>query len=355
MSNLSGKNSLVGLEMTYQPSKGNKKKVKIFGKEFVNKNERLEVIYNEKNYKIKEYINEIDNNYNNEDEINLKLLGINYISNLSEMFCECIFLISIAVILTKKNTTEKDNKNSSSNNSEKIYYTGEDNNNSSNDNFDDDNLYDIYSRDYPREPTLKLSYLKESNNNSSKSSINEPKWEPYKINNMSKMFYGCVSLSSLPEDMSQWDISEVKDISELFGNCEKLKIFFGCKSLKSLPDISKWITENVTIMGGLFGNCKSLKLLPHISKWNTSKVKDMCTMFENCSSLLYIPDISKWDTSNAKSMRCMFSGCVSLSQLPKISKWNISNLRFNGGMFNKCKSRFSLQNIFKLNIKKRSK
>ena len=164
MSNLSGKNSLVGLEMTYQPSKGNKKKVKIFGKKFVNKNESLEVIYNGKNYKIKDYINEIDNNYNNEDEINLKLLGINYISNLSEMFCECIFLISIAVILTKKNTTEKDNKNSSSNNSENIYYTGEDNNNSSNDNFDDDNLYDIYFKDYPRESTLKLSYLKENNN-----------------------------------------------------------------------------------------------------------------------------------------------------------------------------------------------
>ena len=41
---------------------------------------------------------------------------------------------------------------------------------------------------------------------------------------MSKMFYECESLSSLP-DMSKWNTSNVTDMSEMFYGCnESLKI-----------------------------------------------------------------------------------------------------------------------------------
>ena len=36
----------------------------------------------------------------------------------------------------------------------------------------------------------------------------------------------------------------------------------------SLPDISKWNTENVIDMGGMFSICSSLVGLSDISKWN---------------------------------------------------------------------------------------
>ena len=51
-------------------------------------------------------------------------------------------------------------------------------------------------------------------------------------------------------------------------------IFCGCKSLLSLPDISKWNTNNVNDMMGMFNFCSSLSSLPDISKWNTNNVKD---------------------------------------------------------------------------------
>jgi surface protein len=35
-------------------------------------------------------------------------------------------------------------------------------------------------------------------------------------------------------------------------------IFYGCKSLSSLPDISKWNTNKVTNMSYMFCGCKSL-------------------------------------------------------------------------------------------------
>ena len=49
-------------------------------------------------------------------------------------------------------------------------------------------------------------------------------------------------------------------------------MFEGCSSLSSLPDISKWNIKNVTNMNCLFKGCSSLTSLPDISKWNTSKL-----------------------------------------------------------------------------------
>ena len=75
-------------------------------------------------------------------------------------------------------------------------------------------------------------------------------------------------------------------------------MFYCCKSLNSLPDISKWDTSNVKDMSNMFSGCYSLDSLPDISKWNTSNVEDMSGMFDGCESLKSLPDISKWNTSN---------------------------------------------------------
>ena len=68
-------------------------------------------------------------------------------------------------------------------------------------------------------------------------------------------------------------------------------IFYNCYELESLPDISKWNTENVINMTGLFG-CEfsldyksNLKIIPDISKWNTCNVKYLGGDYKNISSL----------------------------------------------------------------------
>ena len=65
-------------------------------------------------------------------------------------------------------------------------------------------------------------------------------------------------------------------------------MFDGCSSLSSLPDISKWNTNNVTNMSYMFNGCSSLSSLPDISKWNTNKVTDMSYIFSDCLSLINI-------------------------------------------------------------------
>ena len=125
-----------------------------------------------------------------------------------------------------------------------------------------------------------------------------------KVTDMSYMFYGCSSLSSLP-DISKWNTNNVTNLSWMF---------YGCSSLSYLPDISKWNTNNVNNMSGMFNGCSSLSSLPDISKWNTNNVTDMNDMFDGCSLLSSIFDFSKiYETK-------------SLLSLPENSKINIKTI-----------------------------
>ena len=90
-------------------------------------------------------------------------------------------------------------------------------------------------------------------------------------------------------------------------------MFDGCKSLTSLPDISNWNTNNVKYMSNMFYNCKSLTSLPDISNWNINNVTNMSYIFYYCKSLTSLPDISKWNTNNVTFMNEMFSSCSLIS------------------------------------------
>jgi len=43
----------------------------------------------------------------------------------------------------------------------------------------------------------------------------------------------------------------------------------------------------------MFDKCSSLEELPNISKWNINHVKNMSDLFYGCSKIKYLPDISK--------------------------------------------------------------
>ena len=73
-----------------------------------------------------------------------------------------------------------------------------------------------------------------------------------------------------------------------------------------------WNTNNAINMSYMFRGCSSLSSLPDISKWNINNVKDMSLMFCGCSSLSSLPDISKWNTNNVKDIHYMFDGCINI-------------------------------------------
>lgn len=121
---------------------------------------------------------------------------------------------------------------------------------------------------------------------SSANSANVIKLDTSADTDMSSMFSGCSSLTSL--DLSSWDVSKVEYMCDLS-------------------------------TGGMFENCSSLASLD-ISGWETSSIKSLRSMFSYCSNLTSL-DISGWDTSNVREMIAMFQGCSSLTTLD-LSSWD---------------------------------
>ena len=195
------------------------------------------------------------------------------------------------------------------------------------------------------------------------------------VKDMSRMFYGCSSLTSL--NLSNFNTSAVTDMSEMFYYCSRLtelnvsnyntsavtdmsSMFFGCSSLTSL-NVSNFNTSAVTDMRSMFAGCSGLTSL-NVSNFNTSKVWGMSDMFYGCSSLTELNlsnfnisavtdmnhmfvgcsgltslNLSNFNTSKVTSMSKMFSGCSGLKEL-NVSYFNTSKVTSMNGMFANCSS-----------------
>ena len=303
--------------------------IRILGKYFVERNKNnCKIIYNNKKYKLKEFLDEIDGGYNhNIKKIKLKIIGINNIIDFTDMFHGCFHLLSVS-------------ESKIENIQECISPP-----------------YDIFNDNN--------SYSSLFNEKKAKDTIEENKIINYKLNNSFDLYYGCIlssfdNISSISKNEENYNSTnfenEINSIQVSSTNENKIKyiggMFSGCYSLISLPDLSKWNISNVKAMNHIFAGCYSLISLPDISKWNTSSVTNMKAIFGECNKLISLPDISKWNTSKVKAMNHMFFGCRSLTSLPDISKWNTSSVTNMKSMFNRCHSLISLPDISKWNTSK---
>ena len=120
--------------------------------------------------------------------------------------------------------------------------------------------------------------------------------------------------------ISDWDVSQVTDMSELF----QYKSTFN-------DDISKWDVRNVTDMKYMFRGAGAFN--QDIGSWDVSNVTNMEVMFYNAST--FNQDIGSWDVSSVTDMRNMFkdsySGNASFNQ--DIGSWDVSNVQEMDGMF----------------------
>ena len=126
-------------------------------------------------------------------------------------------------------------------------------------------------------------------------------------------------------NVSNWDTSNVTNMSNTFSHCELLTSI----------DISKWNTSKVTNMEGMFVDCNLLASVD-VNKWNTSKVTDMASMFSSCGTLRSI-DVSKWNTGNVTDISGMFFGCGSLHSVD-ITGWDTSKVTNMTRLFFNCSS-----------------
>ena len=144
------------------------------------------------------------------------------------------------------------------------------------------------------------------------------------VTNMSGMFGGCSSLTSL--DVSGFKTDNVTDMSGMF---------FSCSSLTSL-DVSGFKTDNVTDMGEMFFICSGLTSLD-VSGFKTDNVTTMRAMFGDCSGLNSL-DLSNFKTDNVTNMHWMFANCKNLSFIFAGSGWTTIAVTEGVRMFDGCKN-----------------
>ena len=180
-------------------------------------------------------------------------------------------------------------------------------------------------------------------------SLNLSNFDTSDVTDMSYMFNECIKLQSL--DLSNFDTSKVTSMNGMFNNCYALtgldvknfdtrevtnmrSMFRSCKVIGSL-DLSSFDTNSVTTMESMFEGCYALKKL-NISNFDTSNVTTMASMFASCaledySCLIYL------DTMNVTSMNSMFSGCKATSlDFTKFANFKTSSVVNMTYMFDAC-------------------
>ena len=174
-------------------------------------------------------------------------------------------------------------------------------------------------------------------------------WNMSNITNISYMFYGCTSLTSV--DLSSFNTSKVTNLSYLFYNCSNLsnvifgqnfdtknvttmsRMFYNCAQLLSL-DLSMFNTSNVTNMYAMFYQCSNITSITFGLNWNTKNLTDMGFMFTRCKKLSSL-DVSMFDTANVINMNSVFNGCSALIELD-LSNFNAIKATDMGYMFAYC-------------------
>ncbi len=155
---------------------------------------------------------------------------------------------------------------------------------------------------------------------------------------MSYLFYGA---SSFNGDISDWDVSGVKNMNYLFAGAASFdgdisnwdvgqvlrmeSMFEGATSFNG--DISDWDVGQVLDMNSMFAGAASFD--GDISNWDVGQVQDMGSMFEGATS--FNGDISNWDVGQVLDMNSMFAGSVLFNR--NIGGWIVTKVRDMSSMF----------------------
>ena len=123
--------------------------------------------------------------------------------------------------------------------------------------------------------------------------------------------------------ISDWDVSRVGDMNNLFGG---YMMYTNTESFKA--DISRWEVSSVTNMNSMFKNAQHFNA--DISRWNTQSLAFMQNMFENAKS--FDADITKWTCDAYERSRTrdnvdnMFTGA---------DAWHASYVNTHAGYFDR--------------------
>lgn len=170
--------------------------------------------------------------------------------------------------------------------------------------------------------------------------FNQPlnNWNMTNANNMQSMFENAISFN---QPLDKWDVSNLEKMQAVFKNASKFNQplnNWNITKLISLESIfngasdfnqplNKWKTKNIIIMDSLFNN--AIHFNQNINSWNTDKVISLTSTFKGATSYNY--PLDRWNVSNVLDMSSLFWGAVSFNQ--SLRSWDTSEVRYMQGIF----------------------
>ena len=115
-------------------------------------------------------------------------------------------------------------------------------------------------------------------------------------------------------DVSDIDISKLKDLNHVFAECVALEHIIGLET---------WDVSHIKYFNSLFMKCFRLQEVDGTKNWNIVKGISFIDMFDRCGCLKSI-DVSNWDMSNTNIIDNMFCGCSKLIEIKGLENWNLS-------------------------------
>ena len=158
-----------------------------------------------------------------------------------------------------------------------------------------------------------------------------------KVTNMSGLFNGCASLSSV--NLDSFDTEQVTNMSYMFSSCGALTGL----------DLSGFNTVNVTEMQNMFSGCKAITEI-NLNGFDTQKVTNMSYMFNGCADITNL-QLNDFVTTGLTNMNSMFKGCSKLVTL-NMANFVTENVTDMGGLFYGCAAlgNINLDNFNTINV-----
>ena len=251
-------------------------------------------------------MNKIFYKCNNLENVDFSFLNLNNIKNMSEMFKDCKKLIKVEISTLDDSSSDTKNIIDMSSMFEQCENLEE---------------VDLSKLKIKNVNNMKLMFK----NCKSLKKIDFPS-NIKNVNNMKGSFTFCENLENIV--LSSFEFNKLEDLSE---------IFQGCLNLKKIKFPSK--IKDVNNMKGSFSSCQNLENID-LSSFDFSNVKDLSEMFKGCTNLKEIkfPSVKEkpFSTNNLTKTDSMLQECIKLKSID-FSIFNFNGLESSNNMFDKCK------------------